>query len=240
MRKHLAFGLGALCILAAAPARAQFWEKKEYSRWERAECGRMLSDSPWARQYSLSAVLITPLQVGPSDEARESRPQIVYTAQFRSALPVRQALVRLGKLSKEYEKSSGEERAKTDQRAAEYLNRSFADAVVVYVSAGSNVDAHQRELERHWRSQGQIVLRTAAYLITQTGKQVPPQQVQVGDGSFHLVFPREVDGQPVADAGNKKSVFIEFPHPNIGGLGEARVLLEFKPNKMVYRGRPAY
>lgn len=240
MRKHLAFGLGALCILAAAPAQAQFWEKKQYSRWGQAECGRVLSDSPWARQYSLSTVLITPLQAAPPNEGREARPQIVYTAQFRSALPVRQALVRLGQLSKEYEKSSGEERAKTDQRAAEFLSRSFVDAVVVYVSAGSNVDAHQRALERHWRSQGQIVLRTSAYLITQAGKRVPAQQVQVSDASFQLVFPRQVDGQPVVDAGNKKSVYIEFPHPNIGGLGEARVLLEFKPNKMVYRGSPAY
>lgn len=231
----------AVCwMLAASPAWPQFWEKKEYTKWQQPECNRVLYDSPWARQYSLNTVLITPLQAGPTDEARESRPQIAYVAQFRSALPVRQALVRLGQLSAGYDKSSTEERAKIDQQAAEFLDRKFDDAVVVYVSGSSNVVAHQRELERHWRAQGQVVLTTSAYLILQNGKKVSPSQAQVGDGNFQLVFPREVDGQAVLDAGNKKSVYIEFPHPNIGGLGDARVLLEFKPNKMVYRGSPAY
>ena len=243
MCKRFLFSLCASLFLLGSPARSQFWEKKEYPKWDQSECSRILNDSPWARQYSVSTVEIRPLQTAPDDDAREARPQIAYVAQFRSALPVRQALVRMGQLAAKYDEKSADERAKIDQRAAEFLDRKFDDSIVVHVSANSNVVAYQRQLVTYWRSRGPIELSTTAYLITQDGKKIPPLRVQVGEAGslgFQLVFPRQVDGRPVLDASNKKSIAIEFLHPDIGGLGEARVLLEFKPNKMLYRGNLAY
>jgi hypothetical protein len=243
MRNRWWLGFCSALFLLPSPAWPQFWEKKDYSKWSQGECIRMLNDSPWARQYSVSTVEIRPLQSASTDDAREARPEIAYTGQLRSALPVRQALVRLGQFSAKYDERSAEERAQIDRQAAEFLDREFEDSIVVYVSASSNVTSYYREMVSYWQARGQIELSTMAYLITQSGKKIAPQRVQItenGGLGLQLIFPRQLDGKAVLDPANKKGISIEFQHPNIGGLGAARVLLEFKPNKMLYRGSLEY
>jgi hypothetical protein len=56
---------------------------------------------------------------------------------------------------------------------------------------------------------------------------------------FELVFPRVVDGEPVA-AGNSKILSVEFYSPTIQTLARARVLIDFELDKMQYHGVPAY
>jgi hypothetical protein len=47
-----------LAILVGVGAQAalgsDFWEKKDYTKWSEKECRKMLTNSPWAKQYVLT------------------------------------------------------------------------------------------------------------------------------------------------------------------------------------------
>ena len=52
MRRYLAIIL-AISGLAALTARAEdFWVAKDWKTWSKAECKKMLEDSPWAEAVS--------------------------------------------------------------------------------------------------------------------------------------------------------------------------------------------
>jgi hypothetical protein len=88
----------------ATLAAANFWDEKPFQKWSDAEVERMLSDSPWARQVSVALPprLIESGGFGPqgrggSDNVGNLGPmpmRVRVTISWRSALPVKQALVR--------------------------------------------------------------------------------------------------------------------------------------------------
>jgi len=97
-----------LCTLGAAGlAAADFWTTKAYTEWSQKEVEQMLTDSPWARRVSV--VIPIPPRVSGDAGGRGGRggddtggrgfpvpaPQIRMVVTWRSALPVRQALIRL-------------------------------------------------------------------------------------------------------------------------------------------------
>jgi hypothetical protein len=53
-----------LIVLLWGEVRAQsgdFWQQKEYKKWNERECRKILDNSPWAQIYTTSAVLIEDL-----------------------------------------------------------------------------------------------------------------------------------------------------------------------------------
>jgi len=98
--------LWALC--AAGLAATNFWEAKAYTEWSQKEVEEMLTDSPWARKMSV-VIPIPPRASSDDAGGRGGRggddgggrgfpvpsPQLKLVITWRSALPVRQALVRL-------------------------------------------------------------------------------------------------------------------------------------------------
>lgn len=111
MRRHTRIVAAAvLWVLGAAGlAAANFWDTKPYTDWSQKEVEEMLTDSPWARQLSV-VVQIPPQPSGDDAGGRGGRggggdtggrgfpvpsPQLKLTLTWRSALPVRQALIRL-------------------------------------------------------------------------------------------------------------------------------------------------
>jgi hypothetical protein len=93
---------------AASLAAANFWDTKAYPEWTQKEVETMLSDSPWARQISV-VIPVPPRASGDDVGGRGGRggddgggrgfpvpsPQLKLVITWRSALPVRQALIRL-------------------------------------------------------------------------------------------------------------------------------------------------
>ena len=93
---------------AAGLAAASFWETKPFTDWSAAEVEQMLTDSPWAKKMSV-VVPIPPRAAdtnaiagrgGRSDDGLGRgfpvpAPQLKLVISWRSALPVRQALMRL-------------------------------------------------------------------------------------------------------------------------------------------------
>jgi hypothetical protein len=106
-----------LSVLACtALAAAEFWDEKPFSNWSDREITKILTDSPWAR--TVTAPL--PPQIAPGGDAggRGGRGggddfgpgprRVRLTISWRSALPVKQALVR---------RQAGTETLSADQQA---------------------------------------------------------------------------------------------------------------------------
>lgn len=234
----MALSLGSL----AASQGGEFWQKKAYRQWSEKECRKLLEDSPWAKSYTLTQILIEPLQTNSTERAREARPQINYQAQFRSALPVRQAVVRLSQINAKYDEMQPEQKQAFDQKGEEFVAKRFPDRVVLHVAYSSNVQADDRELARLWRSQTTETLQNFVFLILPRGEKVPLSGYAVTQGAgreFQFEFPRAHKGHPLIGR-EDKTLQLEFPHPSIRGQAESRVLISFKIDKMMIEEAVVY
>ncbi len=238
MRKILCFAVSAI-LLASTAFGADFWEKKKYDKWSAKECSKMLTDSPWAKEYTDQELGIQTRALGASDDGRQL--YVKYQAQFRSALPIRQAQVRQMQLLQNYDKLESEQKAQFDQSANAFLSANFADAIVVFMTYDTNSQNSARNLDRYWEAQTTDLLKNQVFLRNSRGDRVDLVQFSMAQGerSFQFIFPRQVNGEPLINA-EDKSLMLEFTPPSSGGVGGSRAFLEFKPQKMVFEGNLAY
>ena len=264
MRKVIAYLVAAVCLCTLAAAAEDFWVKKKYTQWSEKECTKMLTDSPWAREWSENFVNMAGTGEGGMDSTatateRQTNTQVGYRFRLRSALPIRQALVRRGQLAQGYAKMTEEQRQTFDEQAKQFLEATFADKVVVDVEYFSNVRGFLPDLANYWRSQNTERLRDKVYLLGANGRQASLAQYNPPRGdsqAFQFVFPRAVDGKPlVGPEDNSLRVQIQQPELSIrflevmraGELGNvqtattattlAQVLVEFKVKKMILDGQ---
>ncbi|MDQ3175270.1 MAG: hypothetical protein M3Q91_16430 [Acidobacteriota bacterium] len=269
MKNRRVLLLLALALLSlAATQSGEFWQKKPYQKWSEEECRKLLANSPWAQSHTLSQTIIQPLQSpgvsrplgsNPTENiesarspdplaredtgrARQARPTLKYQAQFRSALPIRRAIVRLGQINAKYDELTPEQKQAFDQNAETFLAKRFPDTLILYVSYGSNVPIDERELARHWQSQTTDTLKNFVFLILPGGEKIPLSGFVVAQGGsreFQFVFPRTYEGRPLVRA-QDKTLQLEFPHPRIRDQRESRVLIAFKAEKMLIDGEVVY
>jgi hypothetical protein len=241
MRNPIQKVLLLLFLTAVGAAQSKnYWEKKDYRQWTDKECRKLLEDSPWANQYTLSQVFIDPLQTDSTARERQANPRIEYKVQIRSATPVREALVRLSQINAKYDAMTAEGRQAFDQSTQKFLSARNPQLIVMHVSYTATVQNDDRDLARHWHSQTTETLKNFVFLIG-GGVKVPLSIYRPGEGAtreFQFVFPREYNGRPIIGPGDK-SLMLEFNHPDIRGTA-ARVLVEFKVEKMMMQGAPVY
>jgi hypothetical protein len=224
-----------LLVSALAPsAVAQFWEKKDWREWSKSECEKMLNDSPWARKFQ--NVIVVHQSIGGPE--REQTPTISYVAQLRSALPIRQAVVRSMQFQAKYDKMSDAEKNSFDQQAESYLNQDFSDRVVVHIIYDSNVTVYRKNIADIWRS-SEATLRTHLWLVPDKGNRVEIGQYigpEGGAPEFELIFPKELAGNRVISEDHRR-FSVEIPGVS---FTEPRILIEFDVRKMKYRGTFEY
>lgn len=139
------------CLAASAPAQ-KVWEKKPYQKWSKDEAIKILNDSPWAQIYysptdalandqetikrdlddlhierTMKSGQNTEIQPVPSKSTtkRPSRPStdsLPVVIRLYSALPVRQALVRLQQIQAGYDKMNEEQRIGFDATVRGFLS----------------------------------------------------------------------------------------------------------------------
>lgn len=97
--------LSAIVALNLATSAQDFWMEKSYQRWTRDEIIKLISDSPWAQVREVEADTTTVLGTIPS-----------VTIRLRSAVPIRQALVRLRQIEAKYDNMDEKQRAEFDQK----------------------------------------------------------------------------------------------------------------------------
>ena len=211
MRKTITYLVAVVCLGSLVAAAEDFWVKKKYTEWSEKECTKMVTDSPWARQWSEGFVNMPRTYEGgagstATETERQANARIGYTFRLRSALPIRQALVRRGQLAQGYDKMTAEQKQAFDQQAKQFLEASFADKVVVDVEYSSNVRGFLPELANYWRSQNTGSLSDKVYLLGPKGLRASLLQYNPPRGdsrAFQLVFPRMVEGQPIVGPEDK-------------------------------------
>ncbi len=240
-RKLPAFLLPVL-FLAVVPAilGEDFWEKKEYKEWSEKDCRKMLSDSPWSKDYTIQDVQIR----GAKDDRQSDslQPFVTYQVQLRSALPVRQAMVRMAAIAQKYDDLASEQRQQFDKSAELFLAQDLSQVVVVYMTYQTNSQPVGLELARHWQSQSLDLLKNVVFLRGSKGDQVPLAQfaaAQGGERAFQFVFPRQINGQEILGPDDKE-LKLEFPYPKAGSIPEGKAFMEFKTKDMQFDGKVAY
>ena len=106
-----ALALAAALVLCAAPARAQKeeWQGKTYQQWTMKDVQKVLSDSPWSQEYVRSSASIDSRSAGVMATKG-------YVVRLRSALPVRQGLLRLRQLREKYDEMNEKKKAEFDEK----------------------------------------------------------------------------------------------------------------------------
>jgi hypothetical protein len=242
MRKLIRQLLTLLLLACAVWAQSKdFWEKKDYRQWTEKECRKLLDDSPWTDSYSISQIFFDRVVNDTTDRERQANPKIEYKVQIRSALPVRQAIIRLSQINAKYDQLSEEQRKAFDQNADKFLARRDPNPVVIRVNYSATAQLDDRDLTRYWHTQTFDSLKNSTNLIGTKGAKVPLATFRQGAGEAHefeLVFPREHDGQPIIAPGDK-TLALEFNHPAIRGPA-SRIFVEFKVEKMTIQKVPVY
>jgi hypothetical protein len=147
----------------------------------------------------------------------------------------------LSQINAKYDAMTADARQAFDQTTEKFLSARNAQLIVMHVSYSASVQNDDRDLARHWHSQTTETLKNFVFLIGGGGVKVPLSIYRPGENSareFQFVFPREYNGRPVIGPGDK-TLMLEFNHPNIRGTA-ARILVEFKIEKMMMHGAPVY
>ena len=263
IRRIFLAGTLALLFLSVMTARAEdFWIKKDWTKWSKDECEKILQDSPWSHRWAKSQ-MGSPQMPGVSGAnaegaSGEKTPEMHYSVELQSSLPIREAAVRLSQIAGKYDKMTGAEKKDFDAKAESVLNRDYGDVIWVHVSYGSNLQSFERDMATYWKNIPPDAPPIDLYLITEHGDRITPVRFispPTGAYSFDLIFPRMKNHEPVVHDGDK-ILSLQFTHPAIGNqtqrnttnpsdpsmdvFGEERVLIQFKLDKMAVNGKLSY
>jgi|CZKC01.1.fsa_nt_gi hypothetical protein len=261
------FAILAISFAVVLTVRAEdFWIKKPWTQWSKDECNKILQDSPWAKKWSKGEVHLTEAMPGESGATAEGAggeksPEIHYIVELRSALPIREATVRLQQIGMKYDKMTDAQKKEFDAKAEEFLKRTYDDVILVHVDYGSNVQTFEREMATYWKNIREDAVPVDFYLINERGDRISPAKFNSprnGSYAFDLIFPRLKNNEPVIHEGDK-SVSIQFVHPAVGTqttasggdptstldssltpFGRERVLIQYKLDKMSVGGKLTY
>jgi hypothetical protein len=210
--------LATLLFLFGLAANAQdFYEKKPWTEWSESTAQRVTEDSPWANKYTDSQVIVQQTSTDANSRDREATNEISYVASLRSALPIRQAIVRMRQTQMKYDKMTPEQKKQIDDQAKQFLDQTYPDSIVVNVHYGSNVVDFARQLRSYWQAQTLDSQKNSVFLVTGSGKRIPLAQFQVvagGGAEFYYIFPRNDEKGEAYVSRDEKKLGLEFVHPD--------------------------
>jgi hypothetical protein len=256
-RRYFASILTILAVAVLTAHADDFWVKKDWTKWSKDECNKMLTDSPWSKtwtkgQVNLSAAL--PSASGSSRESTEgeNNVELHYTVQFRSALPVRRAFVRLSEINAKYDSMDAAHKKAFDTQAQAMLDKTFDDVILVHVEYGSTSQVFERDMATYWKSIRPDSIPVDFYLINERGDRIAPVKFfspSAGTYAFELIFPRMKNNEPFVHNGDK-DLEVQFVNPAVGSqtanassvapFGRERVLAQYKVDKMTVDGKLTY
>jgi hypothetical protein len=195
-----------LLFCLVIPAYSQkSWEKKSYTQWSLSDVEQVLNDSPWSQ-----------IQVEDHGSASSPDPNAFHvTIRLRSALPIRQALVRQRQIFVKYDKLSVAEQARFDSEVKEFLDCTDCDKYY-FVTLGSSLGTGPQRgafSDPIWNLRNLSVddLKPYVYLVNDKGERSPlvhfiPPKVEGSEAMF--VFSRfDGQGKPLLTIANKSFYF---------------------------------
>jgi hypothetical protein len=236
--KHFVAAAAFIALLFALAALAQnnLFARK-WTAWTEGECADVLNDSPWVAQANARID-----NAAVRDASGKGHMFFgVVSAQFLSALPIRQALVRQKQIESRYEQMTPEQRAAFDQKAAACLDAEFfKDKVVVQVVLGAFSGAYRRAIEiSEWPGEANFIGAGQAQFVLTNGQKVRslrakriafPHCAPSDHRDFHFVFPRNLNGRPYILPNDDR---LEFRLSGVKGF-------QFYPRYMNYNGKLEY
>lgn len=237
-RRHIAIIVIALFLGALTIRASDSWVGKDWKDWSKGDCEDLLSESPWAHSWRAG------LRVG--WEASASGDALVYSLQLRSALPIRQAIVRKLQLDQKYDKMTEDQNKSFDSQAAQILNRRYDDVVLVHVDFSKSTVAPRLrgDLGAYVHSG---IEKLEAVMVTDDGTQLKVNRFDMsprGLNEFDLIFPRLLNGTPAIKAGQKR-LSVQFQSPQLlqvfgTDIPTRRVTVDFNIEKMSFGGKLSY
>lgn len=226
--------VSVVVLSCVAYARQDGWVKKPYQQWTKDDIIRVGSDSPWAqvRQADRNSGNYTPADWLPA-----------VTIRLRSALPIRQALVRLKQIEAKYDKMDEKKRVEFDAKSEGTL-RCPACANNYVVTIGPPVS--QREVRSGMPSLKNAALaqlEKRVYLANERGERrelvhfVAPRH---DDDEASFFFTRfDEKGSPLLTPDTKKLLFVfEAKSLNLGFNNDAiPTRFEFDVSRMLVDGK---
>jgi len=220
----------ALLAAAAGAALAQEpWAGKPFGEWTKKEAERILADSPWAqtrtvkvqgeRRVQSVAGSSLPGASGSEDPSvraviggAEAPTDFSFTLRLRSALPVRQALVRLRQLEAGYDGMKGADRAAFDARTRGLLDcPACSDYYVLTLSARSKEARGADPVFTTLKGARLEDLKRYVYLANDRGKRRPLVNVVApkvpGDEAVFYFARLDEAGEPLFTPANRRLIF---------------------------------
>jgi hypothetical protein len=223
MRRYAAAMLIMLSVSVVATCAGDVWVDKDWKLWSKDEVKVVLHDSPWSKHWAKGQVNTSAALPGTSGAGREgaagaNAPQIDYYLQIRSAMPVREAVIRDAQLDRSYDSMSDAQKQAFDTQSAQFLSRVYSDVIVLHVLYSSNIQVFERQLAEHWQNIRPDSVPEDFYLITERGDRISPIHFTSPKGGayeFDMAFPRTVNGEPIIHPGDK-TFQIQFVNPAVG------------------------
>jgi hypothetical protein len=227
-RRYISAILAVFTLAAIAVSADDLWVSKDWKLWSKDNCEKLLGDSPWAHIWRRG------------DAAGD---QFVFAFQLRSALPVRQAIVRQLQFAQKYDKMNDTQRSDFDKQANQILSRSYDSTILVNVEfyRGLLGPVFLGDLRRYPKELEAMDVT----LVTSDQRRIKASRVELSktQASFDAVFPRVSDDGPIFKEG-QGHFWIQFLRPAVlygvttvpGGTVEA----EFDLSKMVADGKLQY
>ena len=242
----------AVALIAAA-AGALYAKKKEnwidqpFTKWSVKDVRTILGKSPWAETKAFRGVVtgehgsFNPNATGTGGGTLGvDVPNFEFTAVFFTALPVREAYVRMFQIENHYDtlpaaKQQAFNRVPTIDAL---LHGDVSKEIIVNLTFHCNDPIAMRDLTQWFNTQTVDTLKQNAYLYAnstqlQLMKYESPSQAH---GIARFIFPRQQNGEPVLSSPSGKLRFqlSYVPGPN------QQVYIDFRPENMVYDGKLAY
>jgi hypothetical protein len=216
--------LPLLSLLVIVICAQQPLPKKPFEKWSKNEAEKVLNDSPWTSKQELRLKFDKEVQKAAgsysgvtSAAAAQAQTEVdtdlpvdfVFTLRLRSALPVRQALVRLKELETDVEKMSNEQLAAFDKQTKGLLQcPACADNYVVTLSSKSRNRPGADAVYNLFKGGRLTDLQRYVFIANERGERrqlihfVPPK-VPGDEATFF--FPRLDDnGSPLLTATSKQ------------------------------------
>jgi hypothetical protein len=243
-RKYASAIFAVLIFAAVAVSASDFWVSKDWRQWSKDDCEKLLADSPWAHIWRRGDGA-GPNPLGQAIGAAAGD-QFVFTVQLRSALPIRQAIVRQLQFQQKYDKMNDAQRSDFDKQADQILTRSYDNSILVHVDFYKGIlgPALLGDLRRFPKELEAMDVT----LVTSDKTRIKAGRVELSktQGSFDAVFPRTSDAGPILKEG-QGHFWIQFLRPAVlstDGSGKTfpggPVEVEFDPAKMVVSGKFLY
>jgi hypothetical protein len=220
--------------------------------WSKAECKKMLEDSPWAKRFlvenntsngQLPTASPTDMTGSPgSGLGNAGTGEVTYYVQLLSAGPIREAIIRQRQIEQKYDKMSNSEKNAFDAKMEQQMDGIKSDLISVRVVFEASKADLGNAVTASWQSVPPRTVPIGVYLLTENGGRLTPLTFSFVKGEeteFDVTFPRNACGGPVI-APEAKSMKVQFVNPAIGDFPEKTVTVEYKLDKMMWNGKVTY